>query len=75
MFGIVLVLPLLANALPTPYSTDVSKYLPLNAGTQILMTVNPDHSQLSPWAGHRHHGAVRGRRADRGSIVLSRRDA
>ena len=29
LFGIVLVAPILANALPTPYSTDVAKYLPL----------------------------------------------
>jgi hypothetical protein len=51
LFGIVLVLPLLANALPTPYSTDVSKYLPLNAGTQIMVTTHPDSSMLGPWAG------------------------
>ena len=49
LFGIVLVLPLLANALPTPYSTDVTKYLPLNAGTQILTTSHPDPSMLGPW--------------------------
>ena len=51
LFGIVLVLPLLASALPTPYSTDVAKYLPLNAGTQILTTRHPDPNMLGPWAG------------------------
>jgi ABC-2 type transport system permease protein len=51
LFGIVLVLPLLSNALPTPYSTDVAKYLPLNAGTQIMSTTNPDPTMLGPWAG------------------------
>jgi hypothetical protein len=30
LFGIVLVAPLLANALPSPYSTDFIKYLPLS---------------------------------------------
>ena len=51
LFGIVLVLPLLASALPTPYSTDVAKYLPLNAGTRILTTSHPDPNMLGPWAG------------------------
>jgi ABC-type transport system involved in multi-copper enzyme maturation permease subunit len=51
LFGVVLVAPILANALPTPYSTDVAKYLPLNAGSQIITTVNPDPTLLGPWAG------------------------
>jgi ABC-type transport system involved in multi-copper enzyme maturation permease subunit len=51
LFGIVLVAPLLTNALPAPYSTDVAKYLPLNAGTQIITTINPDPTMLGPWAG------------------------
>jgi ABC-type transport system involved in multi-copper enzyme maturation permease subunit len=75
VFGIVLVLPLLANALPTPYSTDVSKYLPLNAGTQILMTLNPDHSQLSPWAGIGITALYALAALIAGAIVLTRRDA
>ena len=75
VFGIVLVLPLLANALPDPYSTDVSKYLPLNAGTQILVTMNPDHSQLSPWAGLGITALYAVAALIGGAIVLSRRDA
>jgi ABC-2 type transport system permease protein len=75
VFGIVLVLPLLANALPTPYSTDVSKYLPLNAGTQILMTGNYDSSQLSPWAGIGITALYAVAALVAGAIVLSRRDA
>ncbi len=51
LFGIVLVAPILTNALPAPYSADVAKYLPLNAGTQILSTMNPDPTMLGPWAG------------------------
>jgi ABC-2 type transport system permease protein len=75
VFGIVLVLPLLASALPDPYSTDVSKYLPLNAGTQILVTVNPDHTQLSPWAGLGITALYAVVALIAGAIVLSRRDA
>ena len=51
LFGIVLVAPLLAQALPSPYNLDVTKYLPLSAGTQIITTVNPDPALLAPWAG------------------------
>ena len=51
LFGIVLVAPLLTNALPTPYSTDIAKYLPLNAGTQIAVTRNYDPTMLGPWTG------------------------
>ena len=51
LVGIVLVLPLLDQALPDPYATDIGKYLPLNAGTQIIATVNRDAGQLGPWAG------------------------
>ena len=75
VFGIVLVLPLLANALPSPYSTDVSKYLPLNAGTQILMTGNYDSSQLSPWAGIGITALYALAALIAGAFVLSRRDA
>jgi ABC-2 type transport system permease protein len=75
VFGIVLVLPLLANALPTPYSTDVSKYLPLNAGTQILMTGNYDSNMLSPWAGIGITALYAVAAIIGGVIVLTRHDA
>jgi ABC-2 type transport system permease protein len=75
VFGIVLVLPLLANALPTPYSTDVAKYLPLNAGTQILATTNFDSNMLSPWAGIGVTAIYAVVALIAGAIVLSRRDA
>jgi ABC-2 type transport system permease protein len=75
VFGIVLVLPLLANALPTPYSTDVSKYLPLNAGTQILMTGDYDHNMLGPWAGIAVTALYAVVALAVGLIVLMRRDA
>jgi ABC-2 type transport system permease protein len=75
LFGIVLVLPLLSNALPTPYSADVSKYLPLNAGTQIIATTNPDPSQLGPWAGLGVVAIYAAAALVAGAIMLKRRDA
>lgn len=73
--GILLVLPLLANALPTPYSTDVSKYLPLNAGTQILTTVNHDSTMLGPWAGLGITALYALAALLAGAFMLKRRDA
>lgn len=75
VFGIVLVLPLLANALPSPYSTDVSKYLPLNAGTQILTTSHPDPSMLGPWAGLGITAIYAVAALIGGAVMLRRRDA
>jgi ABC-2 type transport system permease protein len=74
LVGVLLVLPLLANALPTPYSTDVSKYLPLNAGTQILTTINRDSTMLGPWAGIGITALYALAALIAGAAVLKRRD-
>jgi ABC-type transport system involved in multi-copper enzyme maturation permease subunit len=50
LFGLLLVLPLLAQALPSSIQQHVSKYLPLLAGTAGMNTVGGT-DQLSPWAG------------------------
>jgi ABC-type transport system involved in multi-copper enzyme maturation permease subunit len=50
LFGLILVLPLLAQALPSPWNTDVSKVLPGEAGI-ALFTVRPDSDFLSPGRG------------------------
>jgi len=75
LFGIVLVAPLLASALPTPYSTDVSKYLPLNAGSQILVTMNFDPTQLTPWVGIGVTALYAAVALIAGAVMLKRRDA
>jgi ABC-type transport system involved in multi-copper enzyme maturation permease subunit len=50
LFGLLLVLPLLAQALPSPWDTDVSKVLPGPAGF-ALFTVRPESDLLSPGMG------------------------
>jgi hypothetical protein len=50
LFGLLLVLPLLAQALPSSLQQHVSKYLPLLAGTAGMNTVSST-DQLTPWAG------------------------
>ncbi len=75
LFGILLVLPILTNALPSPYSTDVAKYLPLNAGTQIMSTTHPDPSMLGPWAGLGVTALYTLAALVAGAVVFRRRDA
>lgn len=48
VFGLLLILPLLAQALPE--SWHVQPYLPSNAGARI-MTMQPDADALAPWTG------------------------
>ena len=48
--GILLVLPVIAEALPQTWGDRINKWLPSNAG-QALMSVASDNATLSPWRG------------------------
>jgi hypothetical protein len=48
--AILLVLPGIANALPSSWNQPIEKYWPTNAGQQVAMIVRDSHT-LSPWAG------------------------
>jgi ABC-type transport system involved in multi-copper enzyme maturation permease subunit len=50
LFGLLLVVPILANFLPTDWAEHINKYLPSNAGTAI-MSVRMDNDTLAPWTG------------------------
>ena len=50
LFGLVLVLPALASALPSPWNTDVGKFTPSGAGTAVF-AVRSQSDLLSPGAG------------------------
>jgi ABC-2 type transport system permease protein len=75
LFAIVLVAPLLASALPSPYDSDVTKYLPLTAGNRVISTVNPDANTLGPWAGIGITALYALVALVAGAVVLRRRDA
>jgi ABC-2 type transport system permease protein len=47
LFGLVLVFPLLAQALPSPWNNDIAKYLPSRLG-EAMFSVRPDNTLLSP---------------------------
>ena len=74
LFGLVLVLPLLAQALPNSLQQDVSKYLPLIAGTAGMTTVRAG-DQLAPWAGLGVFALYVVAALAIGLVVLRRRDA
>jgi len=51
LFGLILIAPLLAQALPSPWNTDVTKYLPTGVASGLgaaLFSVRPDSDRLSP---------------------------
>jgi ABC-2 type transport system permease protein len=50
LFGLLLVLPAIAAALPASLYNDTFRYLPMVAGTQAITTVQ-DSSLLTPWQG------------------------
>ncbi|HET6910257.1 MAG TPA: ABC transporter permease [Mycobacteriales bacterium] len=50
LFGVLLILPLLAHVLPSPWDSDVNKWLPSGAG-QAVFAVRADPSTFAPWTG------------------------
>jgi ABC-2 type transport system permease protein len=75
LFGLLLVLPLLAQALPTSLQQDVSKYLPLLAGTAIMNATQRGTDQLAPWTGLGVFALYVAAALGLGLYVLRRRDA
>jgi ABC-2 type transport system permease protein len=74
LVGILLILPILVNFLPSPWSDNVSKYLPINAGGAIF-TVRPDSGSLSPWPGFALFTLYAAISIVLGAVLLNRRDA
>jgi len=50
LFGILLVLPALGEALPDTWAQHINPYLPSNAG-QVVTQIHPDTGMLAPWTG------------------------
>jgi hypothetical protein len=51
LVGVVLIAPLLAQALPDPWNTDVTKFLPTGVETGLgasIFSVRPDSDRFSP---------------------------
>ena len=50
LFGLLLVLPILVNFLPSDWKADISRYLPGNAGAGIFR-LQQEAGALAPWTG------------------------
>ena len=50
LVGVLLIVPVIASALPQTWADRINKYLPSNAG-QALLGIQSDARQLAPWTG------------------------
>jgi ABC-2 type transport system permease protein len=72
--GLLFVLFILVQFLPGTWRTDISKWIPFNAGLQII-TTRPQDDMLSPWAGFAVFAAYAAAAVIGGAIVMRRKDA
>lgn len=49
MVGVLFILPLIVEVLPSTWTNDVNKWLPGSAGSQLMTTINPDPTLFSAW--------------------------
>ncbi len=75
LVGLLLVLPILVNFLPSPWNDDIAKYLPGEAGGSIFHIVQRSSASLSPWAGFAVLCAYAALALVVGAVLLDRRDA
>jgi hypothetical protein len=74
LFGVLLVVPILVQFLPSDWRGDVSPYLPSNAGIGLFQ-LRPDPGSLAPWTGFALFVGYTVAVLVAGGIVLHRRDA
>lgn len=74
LFGVLLILPVIFEALPSSWNNTVGPYLPANAGG-ALWTLHHDSTVLSPWAGIGMLCAWIAAGLIAAAVVLRRRDA
>ena len=74
LFGLILVLPAVLQALPTSLRDSIEKFLPGNAGQAIFHTVK-DTSSLSPWLGIAVFAIYAAASLGIGLVLVRRRDA
>ncbi|HEY2042029.1 MAG TPA: hypothetical protein VGH11_05070 [Jatrophihabitans sp.] len=74
VFGLILVVPALGNALPSSWQPHVLPYLPSNAGS-ALFTLHGDPGSLGPWTGFLVMCIWAAAAVAAGGLLLMRRDA
>lgn len=74
LFGLLLILPVIFEALPSSWNQTVGPYLPSNAGG-ALWSLHSDHPMLAPWAGFGVFCAWAAAGLILAAVLLRRRDA
>ncbi|CAG7610081.1 ABC transporter permease [Actinacidiphila bryophytorum] len=74
VFGLLLVVPVLAEALPTSWSNHVNQWLPSNAG-QSLISLHREAHTLAPWTGFAVFCLYAAVALAAAAVLLKRRDA
>jgi ABC-type transport system involved in multi-copper enzyme maturation permease subunit len=74
LFGILLVLPVLADVLPSTWAPHIVPYLPGNAG-QAIMRLHPSPDTLAPWTGFALFAGYIAVAVVAAAVLLRRRDA
>ncbi|HEY2725028.1 MAG TPA: ABC transporter permease subunit [Pseudonocardiaceae bacterium] len=74
LFGLLLVLPVLAEALPPSWAQHISPYLPSTAGQQLI-AVHQESGMLAPWTGFGVFCLYALVTLALGAVLLRRRDA
>ena len=74
LFGLLLVLPILGQVLPSSWAKHVVPYLPSNAG-QAVMSIHQAPGDLAPWTGFAVFCGYAAAAIIAAAILLKRRDA
>jgi ABC-2 type transport system permease protein len=74
LFGILLILPALADVLPSDWAQHIVPYLPSEAG-QAIMQLQPSPYSLAPWTGFALFAGYTAAAVVTAAVVLRRRDA
>jgi ABC-2 type transport system permease protein len=75
LVGLLLILPILVNFLPSPWNDDTAKYLPLQAGSNMFRAGPATSTDLSLWVGFGVFCAYAVVALALGAVLLVRRDA
>jgi hypothetical protein len=74
LFGLLLVLPVIASVLPAPWGPDIQEYLPNQAGSALLHASGAS-DLLAPWTGFGVFCAYAAVALAVGALLVQRRDA
>lgn len=75
LVSLLLILPILASFLPTPWNDDITKYLPGQAGGEIFRVIPRSANALAPWTCFAVFAAYALISLVIGAVLLTKRDA